>query len=140
MGFGFRGNRNSGGRTFGSFGGGRPFHGQMTHRPNTYVAPGYGPQIRARVGFGGVATRGQVFINPGTSRRATQIGGGAFFGVLPNAIFGSSVQGYDFTYERSELVTRFNELGAARAGLNARWRELEEEARRAGVTPGWLRP
>ena len=42
--------------------------------------------------------------------------------------------------ERSALVTRFNELGAARAGLNARWRELEEEARRAGAPPGRLRP
>jgi hypothetical protein len=47
---------------------------------------------------------------------------------------------YDFTYERSALATRFNELAGIKAGLNARWRELENEARRAGVPPGWLRP
>jgi hypothetical protein len=52
-------------------------------------------------------------------------------------MFGSSA--YDYSYERSELITRFNELAGARAGFNARWRELEEEARRAGVPPGWLR-
>jgi hypothetical protein len=51
--------------------------------------------------------------------------------------FGS---GYDYSYERNALVTRFNELSATRAGLNARWRELEDEARRAGASPGWLRP
>ena len=47
---------------------------------------------------------------------------------------------YDFTYERSALATRFNDLAGIKAGLNARWRELENEAQRAGVPPGWLRP
>jgi hypothetical protein len=139
LGFGFR-SSNFGGRSFGGFGGGRSFPGQMTHRPNVYHAPNYGPQVRARVGFGGGATRGQVFGNPGGVRHSRQFGG-ATFGVLPTVtVFGSPVQGYDFTYERSELITRFNELAAARAGLNARWRTLEDEARRAGVAPGWLRP
>jgi hypothetical protein len=142
VGFGFRGSGNVGGRSFGGFGGGRSFNGQMTHRPNVYVAPGYGPQIRAHVGFGGAATRGQVFNNPGAFRQARQMArGGGAFGVLPNVLVpGSLVQGYDFSYERNELITRFNEIAAARAGLNARWRDLEEEARRAGVSPGWLRP
>jgi hypothetical protein len=140
VGFGLGGNRHFGGRSFGSFGGRQPLHGQMTHRPNVYVAPNYGPQIRARVGFGNGATRGQVLVNPGRIRHSRQFGGAAF-GVLPSVtIFGSPVQGYDFTYERGELITRFNELAAARAGLSARFRELEEEARRAGVAPGWLRP
>jgi len=144
VGFGF-GRGNFGGRSFGEFGGGRPFHGpafhgQMTHGPNAYVAPNYGPQIRARVGFGGGATRGQVFVNPGSIHHSRQFGGVAF-GVFPSVtVFGSPVQGYDFNYERSELITRFNELAAARAGLNARWRALEDEARRADVAPGWLRP
>lgn len=137
----FRGSGNLGGRSFGNFGGGRSFRGQTTHRPNVYVAPRYGPQFRPRVGFGGGATRGQVFINPGTFRHARHVGIGAPFGALQNVtVFGSTVQGYDFTYERSALITRFNELAAARAGLSARWRELEDEARRAGVAPGWLRP
>jgi hypothetical protein len=41
---------------------------------------------------------------------------------------------------QGDLITRFNELAAARAALLARWRELEDEARRAGAQPGWLRP
>ena len=137
----FRGSGNFRGRPFGNFAGGRSFRGQVTHRPNVYIAPPYGPQVRARVGFGGGVTRGQVFVRPGNFRQARQIGVGAPFGVLPNTtVFGSPVQGYDFTYELGALITRFNELAAARAGLSARWRELEEEARRAGVAPGWLRP
>lgn len=38
------------------------------------------------------------------------------------------------------LVTRLRLLEGGRAGLSARWRLLEEEARRAGAQPGWLRP
>ncbi len=136
-----RGTGNFGRRSFGNFGGGRSFRGQITQRPNVYVAPPYGPQLRARVGFGGGVTRGQVFVNPGNFRHSRQIGAGAPFGVLPNlTVFGFPVQGYDFTYERGALIARFNELAAARAGLSARLRELEDEARRAGVAPGWLRP
>ncbi|HLO00916.1 MAG TPA: hypothetical protein VK208_20830, partial [Pyrinomonadaceae bacterium] len=59
----------------------------------------------------------------------------------PNIIgFGSALWPYDFSYDRNFLITRFNELAATRAGLSARWRELEDEARRAGAPPGWLRP
>lgn len=125
---------------FGNFGGRVSFGGHSTHRPNVYVAPRYGPQVGGRVRFGGGAPRGQVLVNPGNIRHNQQIGAGGIIGGLPGVtVFGSSIQGYDFSYERSELITRFNELAAARAGLNARWRELEEEARRAGVAPGWLR-
>lgn len=135
----FRGSGHYGGNSFGNFGGGRSFRGQM--RPSVYVAPSYGPQLRARVGFGGGATRGQVLVNPGGFRHSRQIGGGGVIGVLPGVtVFGYPVQGYDFSYERGELITRFNQLAGARAALNARWKELEEEARRAGVAPGWLRP
>ena len=137
------GNFRGGGFGRGSHGnfGGRPYGGHPTHRPNIYVAPSYGPQLRARVGFGGGATRGQVLVNSGGFRHTRQIGAGGVFGVLPTTtIFGSAVQSYDFSYERNALITRFNELGGVRAGLNARWRELEDEARRAGVAPGWLRP
>lgn len=137
----FRGSGHNGGNSFGNFGGGRSFRGQITQRPNVYVSPSHGPQLRARVGFGGGTTRGQVLVNPGGFRHSRQVIGGGLFGVLPGVtVFGSTVQGYDFTYERSALITRFNELAAARAGLNARWRELEDEGRRAGVSPGWLRP
>ncbi|HEX6648036.1 MAG TPA: hypothetical protein VF075_00805, partial [Pyrinomonadaceae bacterium] len=49
-------------------------------------------------------------------------------------------QQYDYSYERSELSNQLNDLEMQRTGLSARWRELEEEARRAGAYPGWLRP
>jgi hypothetical protein len=44
------------------------------------------------------------------------------------------------TYDRVGLMSRLRELEASRAGLQARWRLLEDEARRAGAQPGWLRP
>jgi hypothetical protein len=47
---------------------------------------------------------------------------------------------YDPSYERAELASRLNDLVARRAALQARWRVLEDEARRAGAMPGWLRP
>ena len=143
VGFGdFYGGGNFGGPPFGNFGGGRPSPGQMTRRPNVYVAPPSGPQMRGRVGFGRGGTRGHVFMNPGNFGHTTQFGAGTSFGVLlPGVtVLGPSLQADDFSYERSALITRFNELAAARAGLSARWRELEDEARRAGVAPGWLRP
>jgi|SRR6185503_6175472 hypothetical protein len=62
-----------------------------------------------------------------------------------NNVFGSNVvaapfETFDYNEERAELVNRLNELQMNQAGLNARWRELEDEARRAGAYPGWLRP
>lgn len=45
----------------------------------------------------------------------------------------------DYNFEVSELVSQLNELEMNHAALTARWRELEEEARRAGAYPGWLR-
>ncbi|HEU4762652.1 MAG TPA: hypothetical protein VFS74_10055 [Gemmatimonadales bacterium] len=53
--------------------------------------------------------------------------------VLPN-------QNYDYSEERLTLRTQLNELLMQRTALNIRWREFEEEARRAGAYPGWLRP
>ncbi len=129
-------------RSFGNFGPVR-FPAPGAHRPNVFLAPRAGAQIAGRVGFGGGVTRGQVFLNPGTFRHARPVGVGGhfppYFGFRDLTVFGSTVPAYDNSYERSALITHFNELAAARAGLNARWRELEEEARRAGAPPGWLR-
>lgn len=133
---------------FGNFGrrplgnlGGRTAFPPPRGGPNIFVAPGAGAQISGRVGFGGGATRGQVFVNPALTRHARPLGFGGRFPVFPNGIvFGSSIPAYDLSYERSALITHFNELATARAGLSARWRQLEEEARRAGAPPGWLRP
>jgi hypothetical protein len=54
--------------------------------------------------------------------------------------FGAPYPGYDYSGERVNLINRLHELESARAGLQTRWRILEEEARRAGAPPGWLRP
>ena len=48
-------------------------------------------------------------------------------------------QWYDSSTERTELIGKMNDLQMQRAGLQSRWRDLEEEARRAGAYPGWLR-
>jgi hypothetical protein len=137
---------------FGNFGRERRFPGHRGYRQPVYSAPrGIGPQHSGRVGLGRGTTRDRRFIYPGQVGpfgRRSQVGIfpgshvplGAGVGILPNAtVFGSSPI-YDYSYERNDLITRFNDLAAARAGLNARWRALEDEARRAGVLPGWLRP
>jgi hypothetical protein len=46
---------------------------------------------------------------------------------------------YDNSFERASLMTELNQLLTQRAGLQGRWRELEDEARRSGAYPGWLR-
>jgi len=103
-------------------------------------APQFGTHLEARVGFGGGDTRAQVLPNNGGFRHRT-LGFGFPFPIVSGVgAFGYGIPSYDFSYERSALITHFNELATARAGLNARWRELEDEARRAGVPPGWLRP
>jgi hypothetical protein len=60
--------------------------------------------------------------------------------VLPLPVYAPLAYGYADSYEESALRARINELGAERAKLQTRWNLLEEEARRAGVPPGWLRP
>lgn len=62
-----------------------------------------------------------------------------------NDLFGGNLfalpyEPYDYTYERAELVKQLDELQLRNAALRVRWRELEDEARRAGAYPGWLRP
>ncbi len=46
----------------------------------------------------------------------------------------------DRSEERATLTNQLNDLLMQRAALGVRWKELEEEARRAGAYPGWLRP
>lgn len=44
-----------------------------------------------------------------------------------------------YYYDRASIVARVQQLEATRAALLAQWRVLEDEARRAGVSPGTLR-
>jgi hypothetical protein len=127
--------------SFGGVGRGHSFQSRA-HDPSVFGSARLGPQLSGRVSFGGGATRGQVFLNPGGVQHRRTYGRG-YGGRLP--LLGSYGQiglagtFKDYSYERNALITQFNELSATRAGLNARWRELEDEARRAGASPGWLR-
>jgi len=92
----------------------------------------FGSTLSARVGFGN-ANIGRVNpARPAFSRRN--------FNRFP---FGGAVafpyDAYDSSLERATLLTELDQLLAQRAGFQARWRELEDEARRSGAYPGWLR-
>jgi hypothetical protein len=78
---------------------------------------------------------GQInrFNRPGFARRP--FGNQFPFGPLVALPFDA----YDNSYERSALLSELDQLLAQRAGLQARWRDLEDEARRSGAYPGWLR-
>ena len=65
---------------------------------------------------------------------------GRFSPFYRNNLMAYPFQTPDYSYERAELVNQLNELEMTRTGFIVRWRELEEEARRAGAYPGWLRP
>ena len=64
---------------------------------------------------------------------------GLFNDVFGGNLFALPYQPYDYTYERAELVKQLDELQLRNAALRVRWRDLDEEARRAGAYPGWLR-
>jgi hypothetical protein len=100
-----------------------------------------GAEVSGLINFGGGATRGRVQLNTGPARG--NFGRHIFNArgiVATGLVYGVPSSNYDYSYERASLISRLHELEAARAGLQARWRLLEEEARRAGAQPGWLRP
>ena len=129
---------NFGRRSYGNYGA-SGFPGYRERRSNVYVAPGQNSRTTGRGAFGNRGRRGRGLFNPGNFPYGDPYGIGGRFPGYPN-VYGQTVPDYDYSYERSELINHFNELAARRAGLNARWRALEEEARRAGAPPGWLRP
>lgn len=127
---------------------GFPYHRARTRFPVVTGNPGFmrgnAPVIPGAgfLAFGGHLAQGRVQFNPrgwpaNYGRRAIHrhgtIGAAGIF-------LGAPYAGYDYSTERENLVNRLHELESARAGLQARWRMLEEEARRAGAPPGWLRP
>jgi hypothetical protein len=105
--------------------------------PGTFVAPRTGS---APMG------RGQVLVNPAPQpfrgvRPARPVAGFGF----PVGVngFGFPIRPFDYvedSYERADLVGRLETLLVTRAGLAARWRELEDEARAAKVPQVWLEP
>jgi hypothetical protein len=118
------------------FGSGFPFQNPLT--------PGVlGPSITTttRIGTNALLHRNwrssQYF--PGLNNRSHR-GRGRFSPFGGGNVLALPFQSFDYSQERTELVNQLNELEMQRAGFQARWRELEEEARRAGAYPGWLRP
>ena len=65
---------------------------------------------------------------------------GPFVDLFGGNVWATPYQTYDYSYERAELANQLDELQMRNAALRVRWRELEDEARRAGAYPGWLRP
>ena len=104
---------------------------QFVHAGSIGLRPGFG----ATIGFGRAfpAARPYPRVRPGFGRRPFAQGGR--FGTLIALPFDA----YDNSYERASLISELNQLLMQRAGLQARWRELEDEARRSGAYPGWLR-
>jgi hypothetical protein len=109
---------------------------------NGSVATGRQPLLVAESGG---QPRGGVFLNFSNSS-------GLFkhrrvFNQFNQCLFAPCIPGFAATYpynynsyDRSNLIVQIRDLEATRAGLQARWRLLEDEARRAGAQPGWLRP
>jgi hypothetical protein len=141
--------------------------GQGFRNSRVFSAPRGATSLTGSIGFRGGPVRARppiASINPGFpigGGFAGPLQGGGFpntrfnsfgfgsrgFAVAPpflpfqnSTAFSSPFLAYDLGYERSALITQLDALVGRRAGLQARWRELEEEARRAGVPPGWLRP
>jgi hypothetical protein len=110
-------------------------------RRGVYVSPNRGTHVRGRVG---PVTFGSPYGNRyGYRQRYARSPFSVYSPYSPYPQYGNFGYGYDSydpSYERAELASRLNDLVARRAALQARWRLLEDEARRAGAMPGWLRP
>lgn len=80
--------------------------------------------------------------NQGHRRRFNRFRGnrGPFVDLFGGNLWAQPFEPYDYNYERSQLVNQMDELQIRNAAIRVRWRELEDEARRAGAYPGWLRP
>ncbi len=106
--------------------------------PGTFVAPRGGSSPMGR---------GQVLINPAPQtfrgfRPARPVAGFGF--PIGSAFpFAAPIRPFDYvedSYQRADLVGRLDTLLQTRAGLAARWRELEDEARDAKAPQVWLEP
>lgn len=106
-------------------------------------------QLVAPRGFSSRATgRGQVMTYPSPApfrgRRFAQRVGGFPFGLsVGSASFGFPVRPFDYLEDagsRANLSDRLDSLLIMRVGLEARWRELEDQARDAKAPQIWLEP
>lgn len=117
----------------------------IARRPGVYVAPNRGASVSGQLRFGSGHTSGRVVLNPAFGRGRFGHGRGGFgsLGLPYGTTYPSLLTqpfGFESSYERAAVTEQLHELFKVRAGLQARWRLLEDEARRAGAPPGWLRP
>lgn len=90
--------------------------------------------------------RGQVLINPAPQpfRGARILSPVRGFGVATGSFgFAPAIGPFEYlegSYQRANLSERLDTLLVLRAGLAARWREFEDEARDARVPQVWLEP
>jgi hypothetical protein len=113
---------------FDSFGDRGPRPGVFSQRT---VRSSVGVRLGVPVGRGHLSINARRFDGFSTARGINPFGRGAILS-LP-------FQTADYGLEQINLVNQLNELTSYRAGLQSRWRDLEEQARRAGAYPGWLR-
>lgn len=114
---------------------GFPFQNSLT--PNVLLPSSGIPSFRT----GGINTRRMRSPFQFNQGRFSRFNGRGRFSSFPGGnLLALPFQSFDHSQERMELVNQLNDLQMHRAGLSARWREFEEEARRAGAYPGWLRP
>ncbi|PWT90790.1 MAG: hypothetical protein C5B55_09170 [Blastocatellia bacterium] len=102
---------------------------RMGQRNPVYIPQNSGP-FSAQINIGNPRYPGRVY-----PRRYGQVLYPYPYGTVLNSPWQT-----DNGYDRSALLMQLDDLLRQRAGLQARWRELEEEAQRAGAYPGWLRP
>jgi hypothetical protein len=123
-----------------------PFQSGIT--PNVFAPSLVNPSFRAQLGVN-AGNRPGRFVSPGARRPQFPGNGGRFHrggrGRGVPSFAGGSVlavpfQFGEFDVQRSELISELDNSLRHQAGLQARWRDLENEARRAGAYPGWLRP
>ena len=141
---------------FGSFGGSFlnfPFQTGIT--PNVFGPSLVDPGFRARFGFNsrfgfGFGNRRPRFVAPGQGRRHGPVNRGRFHrggrggrglsSVFDGGVLAVPFQSWENDIQQAELIGELDELLMHHVGLQARWRDLENEARTAGAYPGWLRP
>jgi len=114
------------------------FGGGRFGRPRSGASLGFNVHGGTRLGFDYSKRGPRAHFHRGRFPRGR-------FGHHRSHFFAPGFVGYvvPFDYASADtvaLATRLRLLEAERAGLAARWRQLEEEARRAGAQPGWLRP
>lgn len=113
------------------------FGGRRIGRTRAFAGVSINGGTRAVLGFGRRSGFGK-FTGPfGRGRFARGFTRGNFF--APGLVGVAAPFDYS-SADAVALATRLRMLEGERAGLAARWRLLEEEARRAGAPPGWLRP